>query len=128
MPWLRRCAWQCPTSQKNEGGAEHVPVPLLHELVPVGPAVLPMRSQAVSRRSTIEVMEQEANAFAMELLMPYDWLVVDLQAMHPPLDYESDKRIAGLAKKYGVSEQLMLVRIAALNSEADARRRRKPKA
>lgn len=75
------------------------------------------------QRSATEVMDQEANAFAMELLMPYDWLVADLQAMTPPLDYESDKRIAGLAKKYGVSEQLMLVRIAALNSEADARRR-----
>lgn len=72
-------------------------------------------------------MDREATAFAMELLMPYDWLMADLQAMDPPLDFEHDDRIAALARRYQVSEQLMLSRIGGLMAEATQRRYRRQK-
>lgn len=58
-----------------------------------------------------EVMEREANIFAVELLMPFEWLVADLHKLGG-IDVENDPRIKGLAKRYGVSEQIMTVRIA----------------
>ena len=54
-------------------------------------------------------METEANRFAMELLMPWDWLVADIEAMK--LDVENDEQVAKLAKRYGVSVQVMTLRI-----------------
>lgn len=55
----------------------------------------------------------EANAFAMELLMPEPWLRADL-AMTGGVDIEDDKAIARLAKKYRVSPTVMAVRIGQL--------------
>ncbi|MHC4620567.1 MAG: ImmA/IrrE family metallo-endopeptidase [Planctomycetota bacterium] len=55
-------------------------------------------------------IEREANYFAMCLLMPEDWLHHEL-AGQPPFDIESDERIAELAKHYGVSVQLMMMRL-----------------
>ncbi|MBU0666164.1 MAG: ImmA/IrrE family metallo-endopeptidase, partial [Nanoarchaeota archaeon] len=47
--------------------------------------------------------EREANKFASELLMPYDFL---------KLDIEKDQHdIPSLAKKYEVSEQAMSIRL-----------------
>ena len=56
------------------------------------------------------VMEIEANAFAFELLMPYDWLIADIQAMGG-LDIEDGVGVKNLAKKYKVTESVMAARI-----------------
>jgi len=54
--------------------------------------------------------EQEANYFAMCLLMPEDWLRADLKGKMF-FDTESDPAISVLAKRYQVSEQLMIIRL-----------------
>jgi Zn-dependent peptidase ImmA (M78 family) len=58
-------------------------------------------------------IDDEANAFAMELLMPTEFLLADLKAMGS-FDIEDPKPIRKLAQKYNVSEQAMLIRIARL--------------
>jgi Zn-dependent peptidase ImmA (M78 family) len=58
-----------------------------------------------------DVMEREANLFAMELLMPTAFMMEDLK---DGIDIEDSKEIARLAKRYKVSEQLMSMRIAQL--------------
>lgn len=61
-------------------------------------------------------MEIEANAFAMELLMPEDWLRDDMAKLGG-VDIEDDKVISELAKRYGVSRQIMTRRIVELENE-----------
>lgn len=56
--------------------------------------------------------EIEATHFAMELLMPEQWLRADLEGK--VVDLENDEMIKRLAKRYKVSEQLMTIRIAQL--------------
>ena len=63
-------------------------------------------------------IEDEANAFAMELLMPTAFLRADLKALGS-FDLEDPKPIRKLAEKYKVSEQVMLIRIARLKLGAD---------
>lgn len=58
-------------------------------------------------------IEHEANIFAMELLMPTDFLLKDLKAMGG-VDVSDDGDIAKLAKKYRVSQALMAIRIGQL--------------
>lgn len=70
--------------------------------------------------SRMAKMEREANQFAMELLMPYDWLMEDLRQIGP-IDWESDPNIKTLAKKYNVSEQLMTIRVGQLACERPRR-------
>lgn len=60
------------------------------------------------------VMDKEANIFAMELLMPRDWLLADLKELGS-IDIESDPNIKRLAKRYQVSEQIMIMRIVQLS-------------
>ncbi len=55
----------------------------------------------------LDAMNAEANAFAMELLMPFDWIVRDSAG----LDLEDEKRLNALAKRYLVSPVVMAVRI-----------------
>jgi Zn-dependent peptidase ImmA (M78 family) len=62
------------------------------------------------------VMDVEANAFAMELLMPADWLRADIAELGG-IDIEDDKVISDLAKRYGVSRQIMTRRIVELETE-----------
>lgn len=57
--------------------------------------------------------EREANQFAICLLMPAHFIAHDLFG-HPPLDLCEDKRIKWLAKRYGVSEQMMTARLKEL--------------
>ena len=57
--------------------------------------------------------EQEANQFAMELLIPYKMIMADLENINY-IDIEGGPPIPELAKKYQVSEQLMLIRILEL--------------
>jgi len=54
--------------------------------------------------------DSEANYFAMELLMPEDWLRADL-GDKKVFDIESDPAIGILAARYQVSEQLMTLRL-----------------
>ncbi len=60
--------------------------------------------------------EDEANRFAMELLMPYKMMMDDLKDVKY-LDIESNSLVKKLAGKYQVSEQLMLMRILQLKKE-----------
>jgi Zn-dependent peptidase ImmA (M78 family) len=62
-------------------------------------------------------MEIEANAFAMELLIPSDWLRADMANLGG-VDMESDHVIADLAKRYGVSRQIMTRRIVELENKS----------
>ena len=62
-----------------------------------------------------QIMEAEANAFAMELLMPADWLRADIEKLGG-IDIDDDKKLSRLAKKYSVSLQVMAIRIAEIRS------------
>lgn len=61
-------------------------------------------------------MEAEANAFAMELLMPRDWLLADIRKMGG-IDIEDEAGMRKLAKKYRVSLTVMAIRIGELTSQ-----------
>lgn len=58
-------------------------------------------------------MQEEANAFAMELLMPTDWLRADLAKMGG-VDIENGAAVERLAKRYRVSNSIMAIRIGQL--------------
>ena len=60
-----------------------------------------------------EIIEHEANQFAMEILMPREWLLADLKALGG-IDLEDDVAVSKLAAKYKVSLQLMTLRVAEL--------------
>lgn len=60
-----------------------------------------------------EIIEHEANQFAIELLMPRKWLLSDLKKMGG-IDIQDDAAITKLAKRYKVSLQLMTLRIGQL--------------
>lgn len=57
-----------------------------------------------------DIIETEANAFAMALLMPRKFLLADIRQMGG-VDITDDVQVAKLAKKYKVSVSLMAVRI-----------------
>lgn len=59
-----------------------------------------------------ERMHIEANAFAMELLMPFDWIVRDANG----IDLCDDKAVTKLAKKYAVPPFTMAYRIGEVRS------------
>lgn len=63
-----------------------------------------------------EAIEIEADAFAMELLMPTDFLLRDIKQMGG-IDIADDAGIMKLAKKYRVAVSLMAVRIGQLMEE-----------
>jgi Zn-dependent peptidase ImmA (M78 family) len=58
-------------------------------------------------------LETEANEFAMELLMPTDWLLADVRKMGG-FDVCDDYKLAKLAKKYRVSVTLLTIRLGML--------------
>jgi len=59
--------------------------------------------------------EAEANLFAMCLLIPEDMLRADLKRLGIiAFDIEEDAQIAKLAERYGVSQQLMVLRLVDL--------------
>jgi Zn-dependent peptidase ImmA (M78 family) len=70
-----------------------------------------IRRDATSSMAT-DMSEVEANQFAAELLMPLKFLLRDLPEVR--IDFESDEKLASLAKRYGVSAQAMAYRIANL--------------
>lgn len=57
----------------------------------------------------------EANAFAMELLMPFDWIVRDAA----DLCLTDDDGIAKLAKRYRVPVSVMAVRLGEVRRELE---------
>ena len=62
-----------------------------------------------------DAMDREANAFAMELLMPEFLLLPELEKMGG-CDIEDGKKLKRLADKFRVSPQVMAVRIGQLSS------------
>lgn len=60
--------------------------------------------------------ENEANRFAIELLIPYKMITEDLKDIRF-IDIEDEPLIKTLAEKYQVSEQLMLIRILEVKNE-----------
>jgi Zn-dependent peptidase ImmA (M78 family) len=58
-------------------------------------------------------IEAEANEFAMELLMPSDWLLADVRKMGG-FDVCDDDKLAKLAKKYRVPVTLLTLRLGML--------------
>jgi Zn-dependent peptidase ImmA (M78 family) len=68
-----------------------------------------------ARSATAEDVEEiEANAFAANLLIPAHWIRADLN--NSPIDLENETRIVGLADRYQVSTQAMIVRLTSLFS------------
>lgn len=63
-----------------------------------------------------EQMEAEANYFAMCLLMPYEFMKKDLEELGE-IDVCDDPKIRKLAKKYQVTEQLMMIRIGQVTKQ-----------
>ncbi|EBU8090008.1 ImmA/IrrE family metallo-endopeptidase, partial [Salmonella enterica subsp. enterica serovar Agona] len=61
-------------------------------------------------RMAIDKEEVEANQFAAELLMPFDYILRDI--IRSDIDIEDGTEVARLAKKYAVSSQAMTYRIA----------------
>lgn len=70
------------------------------------------------RELSVADMDAEANAFAMELLMPASWLLEDIQKLGG-VDIEDEKTMARLAKKYRVSTLVMAARLAELRCIAE---------
>lgn len=60
-------------------------------------------------------MEAEANAFAMELLMPFDWIVKDCNG----IDVSDERAVSKLAKKYRVAPTVMAMRIGEVRAVLD---------
>jgi len=61
-------------------------------------------------------MEAEANAFAMELLMPFDWVLKDCQGV----DVSDERAVAKMASKYRVAPTVMAMRIGEVRARLDA--------
>lgn len=59
------------------------------------------------------VMEEEANAFAMALLMPRDWLNADVEKLRERGGLD-EEHVEWLAKRYGVSVVMMTLRLCDL--------------
>lgn len=66
--------------------------------------------------TSTERQDAEANAFAMELLMPFDWIVRDANG----IDLCDERAVAKLAKKYAVAPTVMAVRIGEVRREMEA--------
>ena len=57
--------------------------------------------------------EQEANEFAMELLMPRDWILEAFEG-YDGSDIFDSERIKKIAKKFGVTTELLVYRMGQL--------------
>ncbi len=59
-------------------------------------------------------IDAEANAFAMALLMPAEWLREDIEAMGG-IDVDDVAKMTKLAKRYRVSVPILTLRIGQLS-------------
>lgn len=66
-----------------------------------------------ARSVLMDAIDAQANAFAMELLMPADLLRADLEKMGG-IDLENGERVEKLAKRYRVSHAVMTIRLGQL--------------
>lgn len=81
----------------------------------------------MSEPGLIDREESEATAFAMYLLVPTGLLQQDLDALSG-IDISDDEALAKLAKKYGVSQAVMAIRIyQVVGNNGAAKRRTKGK-
>lgn len=62
-------------------------------------------------------IEDEANAFAMELLMPEKFLRADIKKLGVKLDFVDGSEVEKLAKLYRVSVSLMTFRLGRLSAK-----------
>ena len=76
----------------------------------VNPEVL---RQIKAREFLMDPVQDEANAFAMELLMPADWVIDDLKRLGG-IDIEDEGKIEKLARRYKVSTAVMILRVGQL--------------
>jgi Zn-dependent peptidase ImmA (M78 family) len=70
------------------------------------------RIEACNVLDDYQSMDQEATAFAMELLMPTKMLRAEL-AKFPPVDIDDVSVMEKLARKFNVSRQVMFLRLTA---------------
>lgn len=63
-------------------------------------------------RREAEVEEQEANEFAMELLMPSEWLLRDCKG----IELFDKKALKRVADKYKVDPEMIVYRMGQLNA------------
>lgn len=62
-----------------------------------------------------DLRDAEATAFAMELLMPFDWIVRDAA----DLDLTDERGVEKLAKRYRVPTPVMAIRIGEVRREME---------
>jgi len=70
----------------------------------------PTMDKIDARRALQDDLDEEATAFAMELLMPAEWIRRDAAR----IDVDDQKAIKKLAQKYQVSPSVMALRIGQL--------------
>jgi predicted transcriptional regulator len=75
-----------------------------------GDAAAAVRRRDGTSSLAIDPLEIEANRFAAEILMPYDMMWSDLA--RADFDYENVEEVKPLARRYIVSPQAMLHRVA----------------
>lgn len=85
---------------------------LLHDLDVHFDRNFRVRHRDATSATATDPLEIEANRFAAELLMPYAMIQSDLD--EAGIDVERLENVAPLAKRYGVSVQAMMHRIANL--------------
>lgn len=61
-------------------------------------------------------MEDEANVFAMEMLMPTKFLIKEIRAIGG-VSIDDDEKMDRLARKFKVQQQILAVRILRLDEE-----------
>lgn len=77
-------------------------------------AASPEALREIEARSWLmDPVEAEANAFAMELLMPADWVRADIRKLGG-IDIEDDAKVEKMARRYKVSTAVMTIRIGQL--------------
>lgn len=87
---------------------------LLHATAPVHvDRTLVNLRDAHSSEGTSEE-EMEANLFAAELLMPASFLQRDVAQLSTAFDVDDELQVGRLAKRYGVSNQAMTIRLSRL--------------
>jgi Zn-dependent peptidase ImmA (M78 family) len=63
---------------------------------------------------SVSVQDKEANAFAMALLMPAEWLTRDADEIAASSGVLDDADVSSLAKRYRVSVVMMTIRLREL--------------